>query len=437
MTEERILDFLDGNLDAHEEEELLHRLAVSPERRNLLKQHLQMRDLTSSLARRQFIPVPKTVTASLFTALAANGYSGPSMPVPTQSQEALVASMEQNIERAAQTVTRTPAFFRRSIIVAASLMSFIAGVAMVYFLMPNAQPQNLVAAVSATPNNTLSIPEKVVSQNNDQIVGNNRPYKSYTSHKTYTTSETYHPMPIEDNTSAALSNDNIAPQPILLVEAKSPLASAPLQVHGSSQVRQNPFDQIATIGDADRTVLQRFGFSVESGEGKAPGNSSALSGSLAEVRISYDVTDWFVAKVSIGYFMSYETQAIAVNPGFNADGIPLIQLSPISRSRPILGAEVGGKFKMFSTPFEADAGFIDDFQGNIIPRADFFTKLEINDNLDMNFGVEGMIYNHNILPSLLTAQQSYAGQHPSLIGQLQAKETTGFIGPSVEMVWHF
>src|SRR5438874_1014764 len=62
MTEERILDFLDGNLSSHEEEELLHRLAVSPERRSLLKQHLQVRELTSSLARRQFVTVPIAVT---------------------------------------------------------------------------------------------------------------------------------------------------------------------------------------------------------------------------------------------------------------------------------------------------------------------------------------------------------------------------------------
>src|SRR5260221_4727066 len=126
MTEERILDFLDGNLSAHQEEELLHRLAVSPERRDLLKQHLQMRELTSSLARRQYVPVPKTVTASLFTTLAANGYAGPKMPAT--NSENLVASLEKNLDRAAQTVTtKIPSLFRRSSIIAASIFSFIAG----------------------------------------------------------------------------------------------------------------------------------------------------------------------------------------------------------------------------------------------------------------------------------------------------------------------
>src|SRR2546423_6871915 len=96
MTEERILDFLDGNLEASEEEELLHRLAVSPERRNLLKQHLQMRELTSTLARRQYVSVPKALTAALFTTLAANGYAGPAMPANTEVRDTLITSLEKN-----------------------------------------------------------------------------------------------------------------------------------------------------------------------------------------------------------------------------------------------------------------------------------------------------------------------------------------------------
>src|ERR1041385_6696915 len=105
MTEERILDFLDGNLSAHEEEELLHRLAVSPERRNLLKQHLQMRELTFTLARRQYVPVPKVVTASLFTTLAANGYAGPQVPTVSESAESLAVSLEESLSRNAANVT--------------------------------------------------------------------------------------------------------------------------------------------------------------------------------------------------------------------------------------------------------------------------------------------------------------------------------------------
>src|SRR3954468_9641847 len=132
MTEERILDFLDGNLGASEEEELLHRLAVSPEQRNLLKQYLQMRELTATLARKQYVPVPKMITAALFSTLAANGYAGPSMPAPTEPQEALVSSLKRNLDKSATSITasKSPAVFRRSSIVLASLISFILGAAL-------------------------------------------------------------------------------------------------------------------------------------------------------------------------------------------------------------------------------------------------------------------------------------------------------------------
>ena len=49
MSEEHILDFLDGRLSGSAEEELLHTLAVSPERRQMLRDHLRLRELTSNL----------------------------------------------------------------------------------------------------------------------------------------------------------------------------------------------------------------------------------------------------------------------------------------------------------------------------------------------------------------------------------------------------
>ncbi|MFI5264052.1 MAG: hypothetical protein ACHQM6_06020, partial [Candidatus Kapaibacterium sp.] len=105
--------------------------------------------------------------------------------------------------------------------------------------------------------------------------------------------------------------------------------------------------------------------------------------------------------------------------------------------RAIVGAEVGAKFTLFDAPFELSGGFISDLQGSLIPRLGFFTSLSLQDNLSMNIGLEGMLYSHDISASLRNAQTVYAGEHPLLIGQLQNKETTGFIGPSVEMVWHF
>src|SRR5688572_4367443 len=79
LTEDRILDFLDGHLESHDEEELLHRLAVSPEKRGLLREHLKLREVVSNAGKTEQLAVPTNVTASLYRKLAYNGYAGASL----------------------------------------------------------------------------------------------------------------------------------------------------------------------------------------------------------------------------------------------------------------------------------------------------------------------------------------------------------------------
>src|SRR5665213_4447454 len=76
--EDRILDFLDGRLATPDEEELLHTLAVSPERRQVLREHMKMRQLTSTLAQQEQFNVPERLTNQLYARLEEMGYSAPS-----------------------------------------------------------------------------------------------------------------------------------------------------------------------------------------------------------------------------------------------------------------------------------------------------------------------------------------------------------------------
>jgi hypothetical protein len=222
------------------------------------------------------------------------------------------------------------------------------------------------------------------------------------------------------------------------VESKNPAFNASIEdVHGTTMTAKNPFDHVSAYEGSDRSFWQRVTLSFRAGEGKAPGNAQALTGSLIEVRASADITDWFTAKLSVGQFMPYETQAVSAQPGFNSDGVRLLQLSPVLQYRYIVGAELGAKFQMFDAPFEFTGGFISDMKGSIVPRFGFFTTLSLQDYLSLNIGLEGMIYSHDIRSSLRNAQNSFAGEHPSLIGSMQEKESTGFIGPAIEMVWHF
>jgi len=462
MTEERILDFLDGNLEASEEEELLHRLAVSPERRNLLKQHLQMRALTASLARKQYVPVPQMVTASLFSALAANGYAGPNVPSTLNQKESLVASLEKNLDKSAQNivVTKRAPVFRKSAM--ASIVSFIMGAAVLYLLMPEVRQEKFAASVSGafqgqgtTPvvasaplqSSTVSLlqqPSVTKSQTNDNSGISKENAEANIRNSISTNKVESNNIPItatieNDNSKENFSLSNNESIPIIsTVDSKTfPVIALSDDVHGTSMTTRNPFDPINYHENAERTFWDKFTVSFRAGEGKAPGNAQALTGSLVELKASYDLTDWFVAKVSVGDFMPYETQAIAAQPGFNNDGIPLLQLSPVLQYRYSVGAEIGVKFAMFNTPFEISGGFISDLQGNIIPRGGFFTSLSVNDNFSMNFGLEGMIYTHDISSSIRNAQNSFASEHPLLMGSLQQRESTGFIGPAIEMVWHF
>jgi hypothetical protein len=448
MSEERILDFLDGNLGASEEEELLHRLAVSPERRNLLKQHLQMRELTAALARTAYVPVPKVVTASLFTTLAANGYAGPSMPGAAESLETIKFAASRSIDRAAENIiaSRSTGLFTRSSVMLVSIVSFFIGAAVLYFVMPGSQQHGAEAPVSSNfraesafvPLATAVSPASSVGvQNNSggKTIGGVPLVKSFTSD--------YAIIPTADKGGQDIAStpvhesDNAALPVISAAESKYPPAIAAADIHGSNLTSKNPFDGFQPDPVSERTFLQRLNFSFRAGEGKAPGNEQALTGSLMELKASYDISDLFVAKVSIGDFMPYETQAVTANPQFNRDGFRLLQLSSVLQYRAILGAEIGAKFNMFSAPFELSAGFISDLQGTLIPRLGFFTSLELQDNLSMNIGLEGMIYKHDIGASLQNAQAAYAGEHPLLVGQMKQNESTGFIGPAIEMVWHF
>jgi hypothetical protein len=454
MTEERILDFLDGNLGASEEEELLHRLAVSPERRNLLKQHLQMRELTASLARRQFVPVPKTVTASLFTTLASNGYAGPNIPSELNQKESLIASLEKNLDKSAQNIvaSKNAPVFRRSSLAIASIVSFIMGAAVLYLLMPQSRQEKFVASVSnifqgqsktliaasiPVQSSAVPLPEHQTIENtniNSSIPMENEVMNIKSSSLDGSS------VPVTENNSikndfAASGNDDIAA--ISAIDSKNPSAIALSEdIHGTGMTAKNPFDPANNYDKAERSFWQRFAFSIRGGEGKAPGNQQALTGSLIELKASYDIGDWFIAKVSLGRFLPYETEAVAAQPGFNNDGIPLFQLSPVLKYRYTAGAEIGAKFAMFNAPFELSGGFISDLQGNIIPRGGFFTSLALQDDISMNLGLEGMIYTHNISSSIRNAQNTFAGEHPLFIGTLQQKESTGFIGPAVELVWH-
>jgi hypothetical protein len=175
--------------------------------------------------------------------------------------------------------------------------------------------------------------------------------------------------------------------------------------------------------------------SLRSGGGKAPGRKEDYTGSLVEIKLSADIGDWFVAKASFGQFMPYETEALSV--GKNSDGIRMLKLVPVLQYRSVVGAEIGIRTNVFGATFEAMGGFLTDLRNGFIPRAGVFTTMNLQENLSLLVGVEGALYTHDIRPSLVNKQMIFAIENPVLTNTMKEKETAGFIGPALELAWHF
>src|ERR1039458_3294133 len=130
LSEDRILDFLDGRLATPDEEELLHTLAVSPERRQVMREHMKLREVTSSIARQDRLTVPEYVTDGLFAKLEGMGYAAP------VSTEALLSRTPQylSVAGAAAVATAVGSGWRIGAmsLLTASIMSFILGAGAYY-----------------------------------------------------------------------------------------------------------------------------------------------------------------------------------------------------------------------------------------------------------------------------------------------------------------
>jgi hypothetical protein len=484
LNEDKILDFLDGSLTSAEEEELLHRLAVSPERRVVLKQHLQLRELSSILAKKHNYVVPKVLTAQLFTSLSANGYAGPMYHAATDT-DTLRSSLETNVGRSAENVVEESRGIRRSSLVFSSVLSFIAGAFLVYLLIssPSQSATGSVAvsggeasksAIPVTSNTTevsstavgskidggqttLAAQDIVAATSVEHIVAASTPssaklngsdrsidVSTSISSTVITPAETIEREGLQfainaDNQKIARvehTNTDIRALSAYVIEdvkARNWWQQEMYAAHDNLRGEKGYFG----LDVVEDTVpfIKRTMVSLRSGGGKAPGRSEDYTGSLVEVKLSADIGDWLVAKVSCGQFMPYETEALSI--GKNADGVRMLKLEPVLQYRSVVGAELGFRANLFGATFEAMGGFLSDLRNGFIPRAGIFTTLMLQENLSLQMGVEGAIYTHDIRPSLVNKQMIFAVENPVLTNAMRETETAGFIGPALELAWHF
>ncbi len=467
--EEQILDFLDGNLSAPQEEELLHRLAVSPERRTLLRQHLQVREMVGALAKKQQVAVPTALTASLFATVASLGYTGPQPMKPQTVATATSATLAKPI------ASSRSAFLRPVPVLLLALLCLLAGSGVTYLVSDGTHlgigntvktTQNL----SATQQHSFVEPSTITSNipvslssgnepNGIPIAGNSiRSGVSKTINNIASTHSggKYHRANTvtikstssvnskeNDNTSATLPDvgGNIKqevkePSPIVHIEKNDVPGMKPgMDIRGDQNVapdkiKVNPLDSKT---NTRKNYTQPFSFSLRTGGGKVPGSDQGYTGSLIELRGSMFANDWLSFTVSVGQFMPYESTPVSA--GVNSDGAQLYRLDPVLNYKNVVGLEIGSQFSVLNMPFDVSVGAMTNFAGTIMPRASLFTSLDLQENLALKVGIEGMFYSHDVSSSL--NQQLSSSAHSQLIGKNRTKETDGFFGPAVELFWRF
>ncbi len=467
--EEQILDFLDGNLSAPQEEELLHRLAVSPERRTMLRQHLQVREMVGALAKKQQVAVPTALTASLFATVASLGYTGP------QPMKPHIATPPTSAMLAKPVASSRSRFLRPVPVLMLALLCLLTGSGITYFVNDGSQTgvensvkntpnlsttqQSTSTQLSNTPSTTITPATSSKEGNNIPVVGNR--VRSSVSNSAKRNTST-HSVAKDGNSNVLTDNNKTSvnskennnppasisdvrdnnksvenpPAPTVHVEKIDvPNVKPATDIHGDQngapeRIKVNPFDPKTNTG---KNYTQPFSFSLRTGGGKVPGSDQGYTGSLVELRGSMFANNWLSFTVSVGQFMPYESTPSSA--GVNSDGAQLYKLDPVLNYKNVVGLEIGSQFSVLNMPFDVSVGAMTNFAGTIMPRASLFTSLDLQENLALKVGIEGMFYSHDVSSSL--NQKLASSPHSQLIGKNRAKETDGFFGPAVELFWRF
>jgi hypothetical protein len=139
IVEDKILEYLDGSLGEHESAELLARLAVSPEKRALLEEHLRLKDILA-LGRKPY-SVPLATERALAQRLPILSRPG-TAPVPFGFRTALLGIRQWAGSRAIQAAVGVAA------LLAISTIAWLA-------MRPAASPQMPAAQQSYSANSAI------------------------------------------------------------------------------------------------------------------------------------------------------------------------------------------------------------------------------------------------------------------------------------------
>ena len=448
MSEERILEFLDGRLGGQAEEELLHTLAVSPERRQMLRDHLRLRELTSHLSRQEKFAVPEHVSQQLFTKLSALGYAAPPTTAAILTRAADFVKHEQPAPERSAPVYWTGRRMAGTLAVA-SVVSFLLGVSAFYVFGERLGLHTLSDTRSAS---IVSIPHLTGPVHHQQYASaavdlHASSAVSMRSAAKQPVVASFEPIASRDM-SAGL---NLTPAPASVMKESKPVQpempiifTAPIRPgeHYSYQpsgvsskylynpgLNFDPFNPLPFLSEKG-TISFRFG------TGRLPiKNQTPEWTSLSELKFTWALGKLVTARASLGQLMTYEREAntpMLVGPKqFEITTTPQMKVIPVA------GLEMGLALDQYGLPVEISAGALADGAVKFYPRAALFGHYDILPSLNLGVGIEGIVYDHDISRSVTDMKKTFKDDRPFVAPNTPASEKAGFLGLAFELGWHF
>jgi hypothetical protein len=449
LNEERILDFLDGRLTGGEEEELLHTLAVSPERRGVLKAHMKLREVTSSIASTERVGVPKHVTSQLFTTLEALGLSATASTedILTRAPQLVKATAEKSVTAILPSLATSGAWHMSfASIVGASLLSFALG-AGAYHVFSNGvgvhpMGEAPIAAVQQVTRQqaTTSIVQSSVSAVPAAVID-----PSSSSEVVRSASE----APLSLSYLTPLPLDRSGFQPIFQKEAPfdggEPFASVAAREHAIEPDKIDRPTQLASqriLARAIESPVEKPNgtISLRYGMGVMPTNGILSPSSLEEVKFRWMISQYLVGQASLGQLQTSVHEAIPPADRSKAGAISEISTGATTINNFLLGVEGGITLDPLHLPLEATFGVMTDGSNRFYYRGGLFGHYEPVEAMSIAFGLEGIWFNHSIDQSIKNVVNTYrsllTSDRPAVKGAT-GSELGGFIGPSIEFGWHF
>lgn len=469
LSEDRILDFLDGRLATPDEEELLHTLAVSPERRQVMREHMKLREVTSSIARQDRFSVPDYVSDQLFSKLEGMGYEAPA------STEALLSRTPQyiSVAGAAAVATAVGSGWRIGAmsLLTASIMSFILGAGAYYVFGSSlglrtrsqelalarhrAVSNQMASARSTAPQYDVALAQPV-SKAEAKIIANGA--KNISANGTSITSGA-EPAPLEANF--------IGP-----VDLEGQLAAASSEIAGSSagdavsgkDISISYTPPVKSTYSANVTAPQKINdilpfwpdvipsplaqdrgtISFQYSGGLSPNSTTVQWGHLLELKIGFTLWDYFAGSASMGFLSSFESvpqKTVQQNVKVGTTVYPIANVVNFSTSdvktTTLIGFEGGITLDHLGVPFAAMAGIMYSGEGAPYYRGSLMMHFEPVDKMVVSGGIEGLLYNHSLQTTDQQASTSYPTYLPTVNPSGINHEWCGLFGPSIQIGWHF